>query len=121
MVPGSVCEEDIDDFSQLVTNSSRIQLFHDAALIGKAVKEGTAKLGLTQSGRSTLLANDRPLGKLIVGHLGDEGVPICLETSATDLGIEAAAGKKRIRKGTRRAKRVHRLSARRTLRRINLR
>ena len=88
MVPGSVCEEYIDDLSQFVTNTSRIQLFHDAALIGKAVKEGTAQLGLTLSGKSTLLANDKSLGKLIVGHLGDEGAPICLGTPATDLGIE---------------------------------
>ena len=70
VVPGSVCEEHIDDLSQFVTNTSRLQLFHDAALIGKAVKEGTAKLGVTLSGKSTLLANDRSLGKLIVGHLG---------------------------------------------------
>ena len=117
VVPGSVCEEHIDDLSQFVTNTSRIQLFQDAALIGKAVKEGTAKLGLTLSGKSTLLANDKSLGKLIVGHLGDEGVPICLGTSATDLGIETAAGTKRcaadqwkrIWKGRRRAKRVNRL------------
>ena len=67
MVPGSVCEEHIDDLSQFVTNTSRKQLFQ---LIGKSVKEGTAKLGLTLSGKSTLLANDESLGKLIVGHLG---------------------------------------------------
>ena len=90
---GSVCEEQIDDLSQFVTNTFRIQLFHDAALIGKAVKGRTAKLGLTLSGKSTLLANDKSLYKLIVGHLGDEGVPICLGTSATDLGIETAAEK----------------------------
>ena len=54
VVSGSVCEEHIDDLSQCVTNTSRTQLFHDAALIGKAVKEGTAKLGLTLSGKSML-------------------------------------------------------------------
>ena len=115
VVPGSVCEEHIDDLSHFVTNTSRMQLFQDAALIGKA--EGTAKLDLTLSGKSTLLANDKSLGKLIVGHLGDEGVPICLGKSATDLGIETAAGKrrcaanqwKRIWKGRRRAQRVNRL------------
>ena len=72
---------------------------------------------LTLSCNSTPLANDKSLGKLIVGHLGDEGVSICLGTSATDLGIETAAGKrrcaanhwKRKRKGRRRAKRVFRL------------
>ena len=47
VVPGSVCEEDIDDLSQFVANTSRIQLFHDAALTGKAAKEGTAKLQTT--------------------------------------------------------------------------
>ena len=54
---------------------------------------------------------------LIVGHLGDEGVTMCLGTSATDLGIETAAGKrrcaakqwKRTWKDRRRAKRVNRL------------
>ena len=117
MVPGSVCEEHTDELSQFVTNRSRIQLFQDAALIGNAVKEGTAKLGLTLSGKSTLLANDKSLEKLIVGHLGDEGVPICLGTSATDLGSETAAVErrcaanqwKRIWKGRRRAKRVNHL------------
>ena len=117
VVPGSVCEEHIDDLSHFVTNTSRIQLFHYAALIGKTVKEGTAKLGFTLSGKSTLLTNDKSLGKLIVGHLGDEGVPICLGISSTDLGIETAAGKRRcaanqctrIWKGRRRAKRVNRL------------
>ena len=117
VVPGSVCEEHIDDLSQFVTNKSRMQLFHDAAKIGRAVKMGTAELGLTLSCKSTLLANDKSLGKLIVSHLENDGVPICLGTAATDLGIETTAGKrrcaasqwKRIWKGRRRAKRVHRL------------
>ena len=60
VVPGSVCEEHIDDLSQFVTNTSRIQLSQDAALIGRAVKEGTAKLGLalstTCSGHAVLQA-----------------------------------------------------------------
>ena len=95
-----------------------MQLLHDAALIGKAVKDGTAKLGLTLSCKSTLLANDKSLGRLIVSHLGAEGVPTWFGTAAaTDLGIETAAGErrcaanqwKRIWKGRRRAKRVKRL------------
>ena len=45
-----------------------MQLLHDAALIGKAVEDGTAKLDLTLSCKSTLLANDKSLGKLIVSH-----------------------------------------------------
>ena len=94
-----------------------MQLFHDAAKIGRAVKVGTAELGLTLSCKSTLLADDKSLGKLIVSRLGADGVPICLGAAATDLGIETAAGKrrcaasqwKRIWKGRRRAKRVNRL------------
>ena len=117
MVPGSVCEEHIDDLSHFVTNKSRMQLFQDVARIGKAVKVGTAELGLTLSRKSTLLANDKSSGKLIVGHLETDGVPICLGAAATDLGIETAAVKrrsaagqwKRIWKGRRRAKRVNRL------------
>ena len=93
-----------------------MQLFQDAK-IGRAVRVGTAELGLTLSCKSTLLANDKSLGKLIVNHLETDGVPICLGTAATDLGIETAAGKrrcaasqwKRIWKGRRRAKRVNRL------------
>ena len=114
VVSGSVCEEHIDGLSQFVTNTSRMQLSHDAALIGKAVKDGTVKLGLTLSCKSTLLANDKSLGKLIVGHLGTEGVPICLRAAATDLGVETAAVRrcaahqwKRIWKGRRRAKRFN--------------
>ena len=34
VVPGSVCEEHIDDLSQCVANMSRMQLFQDAALTG---------------------------------------------------------------------------------------
>ena len=117
VVPGSVCEEHIDDLSHCVTNKSRMQLYHDAAKIGKAVKVGTAELGLTSSCKSTLLANDKSLGKLVVSHLGADGVPICFGAAATDLRIETAAGKrrcaasqlKRIWKGRRRAKRVKRL------------
>ena len=117
VVPGSVCEEHIDDLSNFVTNKSRMQLFQGAAEIGRAVQVGTAELGLTLSCKSTLLANDKSLGKLIVKHLETDGVPICLGTAATDLGIETAAGKrrctasqwKRIWKGRRRAKRVNRL------------
>ena len=73
VVLGSDCEEHIDDLSQFVTNTSRIQVFRYAALIGKAVKEGTAKLGLHLSCKSALLANDNSLRKLIVGHLGEKG------------------------------------------------
>ena len=124
VVPGSVCEEHIDDLSHFVTNKSRMQLFQDAAKIGRAVKVGTAELGLTLSCKSTLLANDKSLGKLIVSHLETDGVHICLVTAATDLGIETAAGKrkcaasqrKRIWKGRRRA-RESIVCARRTLRR----
>ena len=94
-----------------------MQLFQDAAKIGRAVKVGTAELGLTLSCKSTLLANDKSLGKLIVKHLETDGVLICWETAATDLVIETAAEKrrcaasqwKRIWKGRRRAKRVNRL------------
>ena len=101
-----------------MTNTSRVQLLHDAALIGKAVKDGAVKLGPTLSCKSTLLANNKSLGKLIISHLGAEGVPICQGAAATDLGIEIAAGKRRcatnqrmrIWKGRRRAKRVNRLS-----------
>ena len=74
-------------------------------------------MGLTLSCKSTLLANDNSLGKLIVSHLETDGVPICLGTAATGLEIETAAEKrrcaagqwKRIWKGRRRAKRVNRL------------
>ena len=86
VVPGSVCEEHIDDLSQVVTNASRWQLSHDAALIGKAVKDGPAKLGLTLSCKSTPLANSKSLGKLIVSHLGAEGV--CLGAAATNCSGE---------------------------------
>ena len=48
-------------------------------------------LSLTLSCKSTLVANDTSLGKLIIGHLAAEGVPICQGTAATDLGIETAA------------------------------
>ena len=60
--------------SMICHNLLRIRPHTGVSLIGKAVKEGTDKLGLTLSGKSTLLANDKALGKLIVGHLGDEGV-----------------------------------------------
>ena len=116
VILGSVCEEHNDDLSQFATSSSRIQQLRDAARIGK-VRDGTAKLGLTLSCKSTLLANDKSLGKLIVGHLVADGVPMCQGTAATDLGIETAAGNRRcasnqwksIWKGRRRAKRVCRL------------
>ena len=116
-IPGSVCEEHIDDLSQFATSSSRIQLLRDAVKLGKKrLSAGTASLGRTLSCKSTLLANDKSLEKLIVDHLAADGVPICQGTAATDPGIVTAAGKKcashqwtRIWKGRRRAKRVHHL------------
>ena len=93
VVPGSVCEEHIDDLSQFVTNTSRIQLFHDAALIGKAVKEGTAKLGLTLSCKSTVLANDKSLGKLIVGHFGMKTFPSVWRFQPPTWGSKPQRGK----------------------------
>ena len=98
VVPGSVCEEHIDDLSHFVTNKSRMQLFHDAAKIGKAVKVGTAELHLTLSCKSTLLAN-KSLRKLTVSHLGTDGVPICLGAAATDLVIETETHMERQAKG----------------------
>ena len=95
VVTGSVCEEHIDDLSQCVTNASRIRMFQDAALIGKAVKEGTAKLCLNLSCKSNAPGKRQIPGKADRWSSGDEGVPICLGTSATDLGIETAAGKRR--------------------------
>ena len=46
VVPGSVCEEHIDDLSHFVTNKSRMQLFQDAAKIGRAVKVGNGRVGI---------------------------------------------------------------------------
>ena len=117
VIPGSVCEEHIDDLSQFATSSSLTQLLPDAAQIGRKLRDCTASLGLTLSCKSTILANDKSLEKLIVGHIAAEGVHICREKAATVLGIETAAGKrrcasnrwKRIWKGRRRAKRVNRL------------
>ena len=93
VIRGSVCEEHIDDLSQFATSSSRIQLLHHAAETGKEVRYGTAKLGLTLSCKSTLLANNKSLGKLIVGHLVADGVPICQGTVATDLVSKPQQGK----------------------------
>ena len=107
VVPGSVCEEHVDDLSQFVTNASRMQLLHDAVLIGKTVKDGTAKLGLTLSCKSTLLANDKSLGKLIVSHPGAEGVPTVQEQQLPTWGAKLQWGSIWI--GRRRAKRVNRL------------
>ena len=44
-MPGSVCEERLDDLSQFVTGKSRIQLLHDAIKIGKAVRDAASNLG----------------------------------------------------------------------------
>ena len=95
VVPGSVCEEHIDDLSHLCYEQEPYATFPGhAARIGRAVKVGTAELGSTLSCKSTLLANDKSLGKLIVSHLETDGVPIYLGTAATDLGIETACGEK---------------------------
>ena len=62
---------------------------------------------------TALLANDKSLGKLNVGHLEAEGVPICLGAAATELKIETAVRKRRCAanrwKRIWKAKRVNRL------------
>ena len=93
VVPGSVCEEHIDDLSQFVTNASRIQLLHDAALIDKAVKDGTQpSWSWPCPAKRRFWQTTNPQGKLIVSHLGAEGVPICLGATATDLGDRNCSG-----------------------------
>ena len=62
VVPGSVCEKYIDDLSHFVTNKSRMQLFQDAAKIGRAVKVGTAELGLTFHANQRFWQTTNPLG-----------------------------------------------------------
>ena len=97
--------------TQPVTNTSRMQLLHDAALIGKAVERRHS-----QAGPDPVLQVDASGKRQIPGKV-DRQPPICLGTAATDLGIETAAGKrrcaakqwKRMREGRRRAKRVNRL------------
>ena len=46
VVPGSVCEEHIDDLSHFVTNKSRMQLFRDAARIGRESRNGRVGIDL---------------------------------------------------------------------------
>ena len=62
VVPGSVCEEQIDDLSQFFTNTSCMQLFQDAALIGKAVKRRHS-----QAGPNPVLQIDSPGKRQILG------------------------------------------------------
>ena len=76
--------------AQAAFNSCTMQ----SNLTKKSLSAGTASLGRTLSCKSTLLANDKSLEKLIVDHLAADGVLICQGTAATDLGIETAAGKK---------------------------
>ena len=45
--------------TSMISHRPAIQLFQGAALIGKAVEEGPAKLGPTLSCKLTLLADDR--------------------------------------------------------------
>ena len=74
-------------------------------------------MSLTLSNKSTILANDNSLGKLIVGQLDAEAVLIGPLAAARDLEIGTSARRrrcashqwKRIGKGRRRAKRVNRL------------
>ena len=66
-----------------------MQLLHEAALVGMAVRDGTAKLGLTLSCKSTLLADDKSVGK------ADRWSPRGSRAAATVLGIETAVEKRR--------------------------
>ena len=60
-----------------------MQLLHDVAQIGKKVRDGTAKLGLTLSCNSTLLANDKSRVKLIVSHGGRGGAHLPRDSCQT--------------------------------------
>ena len=91
VVPGSVCEEHIDDLSQVVTNSS-----HDAAQIGKDVRRHS------QIGPDLVLQIYCP-GKRQIDGETDRWSPRgrrcseCQGAAATDLGIETAAVKRKMR------------------------
>ena len=63
VVPGSVCEERMDDLSQFVTGTSRIQPLHDAIKIGKAVNDGASNLGKLIAGVLGALGRERGRGR----------------------------------------------------------
>ena len=80
VVPGLVCEEHVDDLSQLVANTSRMQLFHDAALIGKAMQINALSdicLGTSATDcgvRGDVLTNGNAEGKV---HPGPREFTVC--------------------------------------------
>ena len=86
----------LNDLSEFVIGTSRIQLLHDAIKIGKGVGDGTSKLGLTLSNKSTVLANDKLLGKLIVGELDAEGVPVGSSVSGHGLVDRNVCGQEKM-------------------------
>ena len=60
------------------------------------MRDRASNSGLTLSNKSTLLANDKPLDKLIVGQLDAEGVSISLASAATHLRIDSYAGQEKM-------------------------
>ena len=98
IMPGSICNEHVDDLSQIVTSSSKRLLYDGCLQIGDQVQHGVKELDIFLSDKSVLLSNTG-IANLIASELNKRGITISVKDSAPDLGIETAAGRQRCAAG----------------------
>ncbi len=112
VMPGSICYEHVDDLSQVLSCKSKMELYHASMRIGKVLKQGIQDIDVVLSTKSKALSNCN-IVHAITKQLACNGLVIKAAQTADDLGIETAAGTRRvaatlnarIRKGNARGKR----------------
>ncbi len=118
VLPSSVCFERVDDLSHVLVDKSRVAVLQAAVKAGCIVKGGVDELGLRLSDKSVILPAGSATAEAAAGAMREMGIPMRTVATADDLGIEAAAGRRRavastnvrIRRGAKRARRVHGLT-----------
>ncbi len=97
IIPNSVCYEHVDDLSQPVAfDGTEDDAVEHGVRLGLAVHTGVMELDLRISDKSLLLPSSSPVVKRIVKRLRTAGVRISAAASADDLGVQTAAGRRRV-------------------------
>ncbi len=85
----------MDDLSRVVASPCHMEVHNACIKIGRHVKEGVEDIDASLSDKSILLSNHR-VGSLVVTALNNQGIQISSAKTGDDLGVETAAGTRRV-------------------------
>ena len=98
VIPGPMCYEHVDDLSQVVSSlaAAYSRAVRDGVKLGMRVKNGLDNLDLKLSDKSVVVPSSSAVVRAVVEILRGKGVTISAASRAEDVGIEVAAGRRRV-------------------------